>query len=80
MFADWTDRIEKGELPFAKPERPKGVERNAVITMWDWATPKHYQHDAASTDKRTRRLTRTARSMGRPKRAPIIPVLDPVHE
>src|SRR6266576_2087564 len=52
VFANWTDRIKAGELPFAKPERPKGVERNAVYTMWDYATPKYYQHDAISTDKR----------------------------
>ena len=30
-FADWTDRIAAGELPFAKPERPKGIERNLVV-------------------------------------------------
>ena len=24
-FADWTDRIAAGELPFAKPERPQGL-------------------------------------------------------
>jgi hypothetical protein len=35
LYGDWTDRIAKGELPFAKPERPKGVERNVVISMWD---------------------------------------------
>src|SRR5215218_8752236 len=35
-FAEWTDRIAKGELPKAKPSRPQGVERNVVITMWDW--------------------------------------------
>ncbi|MGH9310902.1 MAG: carboxypeptidase-like regulatory domain-containing protein, partial [Vicinamibacterales bacterium] len=34
LFADWTDRIAKGELPPAPP-RPQGLERNAVITMWD---------------------------------------------
>ena len=28
--ADWTDRIAAGELPFAKPERPQGIERNVV--------------------------------------------------
>jgi hypothetical protein len=27
-FADWTDRIAKGELPKAKPPRPEGIERN----------------------------------------------------
>ena len=40
MFADWTDRIAAGELPPAPP-RPQGVERNVVITEWDWATPRH---------------------------------------
>src|SRR3984885_11053888 len=52
VFSNWTDRIAAGELPFDKPERPKGIERNVVFTMWDWASPKHYQHDAISTDKR----------------------------
>jgi hypothetical protein len=27
-FGDWTHRIGKGELPFAKLPRPEGVERN----------------------------------------------------
>ena len=40
MFADWTDRIAKGELPFDKPQRPQGLERNVVITSWEWGTPK----------------------------------------
>src|SRR3981189_1659402 len=44
-YADWTDRIAGGELPFAQPERPKGVERNMVVTMWDFSTPKYYLHD-----------------------------------
>jgi hypothetical protein len=39
MFADWTDRIAAGELPFAKPQRPQGVERNVVVTLWDWGRP-----------------------------------------
>jgi hypothetical protein len=52
MYADWTDRIAKGELPSATPSRPQGVERNVVVTMWDWADPKVYLHDAISSDKR----------------------------
>src|SRR5258708_10972678 len=52
LYADWTDRVAKGELPFAKPERPKGIERNVVITEWGWSTPTHYLHDQISTDKR----------------------------
>jgi hypothetical protein len=51
MFADWTQRIEAGELPPAPP-RPQGVERNVVITVWDWADPKAYLHDVVSTDRR----------------------------
>src|SRR5262244_2887848 len=51
-FANWTDRIAAGELPFAKPDRPQGIERNVVITEWDWADPKVYLHDQVSTDKR----------------------------
>src|SRR5207237_1100706 len=51
MFADWTDRIAGGELPPAPP-RPQGVERNVVITEWDWADPKAYLHDEVSTDRR----------------------------
>ena len=51
LFADWTDRIAKGELPFAKPERPQGIERNFVITLWDWSRPTAYLHDEVSTDR-----------------------------
>ncbi|WP_035657604.1 carboxypeptidase-like regulatory domain-containing protein, partial [Bradyrhizobium sp. STM 3809] len=46
LFAKWTDRIAAGELPFDRPDRPKGIERNVVYTMWDWAAPTRYQHDA----------------------------------
>jgi hypothetical protein len=51
MFADWTDRIAAGEVPPAPP-RPRGIERNVVITLWDWADPKAYLHDLVSTDRR----------------------------
>ena len=40
-FADWTDRIAAGALP-PTPPRPQGIERNVVITLWDWAGPKDY--------------------------------------
>ncbi|MBM3777323.1 MAG: carboxypeptidase regulatory-like domain-containing protein [Acidimicrobiia bacterium] len=50
-FADWTDRIADGEVPPAPP-RPSGVERNVVITQWDWAHPHAFIHDLVSTDKR----------------------------
>src|SRR5690242_9696295 len=51
-FGDWSTRIENGELPFDAPPRPQGIERNVVITQWDWADPKEYLHDEIATDKR----------------------------
>ena len=52
MYADWTDRIAGGELP-EQPPRPKGVERNLVITLWDWGDENtHMVHDVIVTDKR----------------------------
>jgi hypothetical protein len=36
-LADWTDRIATGELPATQPQRPRGVERNVVATVRDWA-------------------------------------------
>jgi hypothetical protein len=52
MFADWSDRVAKGELPTAAPARPQGKERNVVVTMWDWADPHVYLHDDIASDKR----------------------------
>src|SRR5437588_12862996 len=51
VFADWTDRIAAGEVP-PVPPRPQGLERNVVITEWDWADPTAYLHDEVSTDRR----------------------------
>ena len=51
MYADWSDRIAHGELPSATPSRPQGRERNVVVTLWDWADPKVYLHDAIASDK-----------------------------
>jgi hypothetical protein len=80
LYADWTDRIAKGELPFAKPERPKGIERNVVISMWDWSTPKIYLHDAVASDKRNPRLNANGLIYGSPEEAAdVVPVLDPLN-
>jgi hypothetical protein len=51
-FAEWTDRIAAGELPKSKPQRPQGIERNIVISIWDWGDAKTYLHDEIATDKR----------------------------
>jgi hypothetical protein len=51
-FGDWTDRIARGELPHTKPARPQGVERNIVVTTWEWLDDKHYLHDLIASDRR----------------------------
>tara|TARA_B100000809_G_scaffold183194_1_gene180976 strand:- start:14829 stop:17000 length:2172 start_codon:yes stop_codon:yes gene_type:complete len=79
MFADWTDRIVGGELPPAPP-RPEGVERNVVITQWDWADPTTYLHDEASTDKRDPTVNPYGSIYGALEAsADYVPVLDPVN-
>jgi len=51
-YADWTDRIAAGDYPKQAPPRPIGVERNLVISMWDWALPTSRRGDVAATDDR----------------------------
>ncbi|MGY2052685.1 carboxypeptidase-like regulatory domain-containing protein [Methylobacterium sp. JK268] len=79
MYADWTDRIAAGELPFDKPQRPSGIERNLVISLWDWGLPTMYLHDAVSTDKRDPRVNANGPIYGSPEESSdLVPVLDPV--
>jgi hypothetical protein len=78
LFADWTDRIAAGDVP-PVPPRPQGVERNAVITIWDWADPKAYLHDLVSTDRRNPTLNANGLLYGALElSADYLPVLDPV--
>ena len=78
MFADWTDRIAAGAVP-PTPPRPQGIERNVVITEWDWADPKAYLHDEVSTDRRNPTLNANGSIYGSLElSADYLPVLDPV--
>src|SRR5437879_12065863 len=78
LFAEWTDRIAAGELPFAQPERPKGIERNVVVTLWDWSQPTAYLHDEVSTDRRNPRVNANGKLYGSPEDSTdYVPVLDP---
>ena len=45
-FAQWTDDIAKGELPFAQPERPKGVARNLVFVIQQGVQEKKFKESA----------------------------------
>ncbi|MEX0771220.1 MAG: hypothetical protein WD035_10830, partial [Balneolaceae bacterium] len=79
MFADWTDRIGEGEVP-PSPPRPEGVERNVVITQWDWADPKSYLHDLVSTDRRDPTLYPDGKIYGALEASSdYLPVFDPAN-
>src|SRR5580704_810640 len=79
-FGEWTTRIANGELPAQAPPRPQGLERNVVITQWDWADPKAYLHDEISTDKRNPSVNANGLIYGSPEESrDYLPVLDPVH-
>ncbi len=78
MFADWTDRIARGAVPLTPP-RPQGLERNVVITEWDWADPKAYLHDEVSTDRRNPTVNANGSIYGSLElSADYLPVLDPI--
>jgi hypothetical protein len=63
MWADWTD----------------GLERNVVITMWDWADPKAYLHDEIASDKRNPSVNANGPIYGALEAsADYMPVVDPV--
>src|SRR5262249_49916768 len=80
FFGDWTDRIAAGELPAAKPPRPQGVERNLVLTLWDWSTPTSYLHDEISTDRNNPTVNAWGPIYGtNEESSDSVPVLDPVH-
>jgi hypothetical protein len=77
-LGDWTDRIAKGELPKTKPPRPSGVERNIVITSWEWSTPDKYLHDLISSDKRNPTVNAYGPLYGSPEYSTDnMPILDP---
>ena len=77
-FGDWTDRIAKGELPTTKPERPQGVERNIVVSSWEWSEPNKYLHDLISSDRRYPTVNAGGPLYGSPEYSTDnMPILDP---
>jgi len=76
-YADWTDRIAEGAYPKQIPPRPTGVERNLVISMWDWAMPTSRRSDVAATDERNPTLNANGLIYGAIQGSDILAVLDP---
>jgi len=79
LYGDWTDRVAKGELPHAKPQRPQGQERNIVVTLRDWMNEKQYLHDLIASDRRYPTVNAYGPLFGSPEySSDDIPILDPV--
>jgi hypothetical protein len=77
-FGEWTDRIARGELPKHRPERPQGVERNIVVTQWEWSDPKKYMHDLIASDRRKPTINGYGPLFGSPEYSTdLMPILDP---
>ncbi len=76
-FADWTDRIAAGAYPTQAPPRPSGIERNLVISLWDWATPTSGRSDAVATSDHDATQNANGPVYGAIQSADILTVLDP---
>jgi hypothetical protein len=76
-FADWTDRIAAGAYPRQAPPRPAGLERNLVLSLWDWASPTGGRSDAIATDDRHPTMNANGPVYGAIQSADIIATLDP---
>lgn len=77
LFADWTDRIANGEAPKIAPPRPEGVERNLVVTLWDWGTPLDGRSDNVPSDSRTPTVNANGPIYGVSQPTDGLTVLDP---
>ena len=57
---------------------PQGVERNIVVTTWDWLDDKHYLHDLIASDRRYPTVNAYGPLYGSTEYSTdIIPILDP---
>ena len=77
-LADWTDRVAAGEAPSTPPPRPTGVERNLVITLWDWGSEIDGRTDMAAADIRDGQVNAHGPVFGVAEMTDSLTVLDPV--
>ena len=77
MLANWTDRIASGEVP-EQPARPQGLERNVVLTQWEWGTPMTKIHDIIASDKRDPTVNPNGEVYGTDIARDHLTILDPV--
>jgi hypothetical protein len=78
-LAEWSERIQAGDLPASVPPRPHGVERNLVVTVYDWSDTKSYLHDLIVTDRRNPTVNAYGSIYGAAELSTDhLPILDPV--
>ena len=77
-FADWTDRVAAGEAPTVAPPRPAGIERNVVVTLWDWGSPIDGRSDNAASDIRDATVNANGPVYGVAEMTDSLTILDPV--
>lgn len=77
VMEKWGKKIADGETPPAPP-RPQGIERNLVITQWEYGEKYTYAHDVISTDKRKPELYPYGKIYGLDIGNDNLLVLDPV--
>ena len=77
-LADWSDRVAAGEAPSTPPPRPAGVERNLVITLWDWGSEIDGRTDMAAADIRDGRVNANGPVFGVAEMTDSLTILDPV--
>ena len=77
-FATWTEAIAKGEAPRNAPPRPIGVQRNVVISLWDWGSAIDGRADNAAADLRNPRITANGKVYGVSQMNDALMELDPV--
>ena len=76
-LADWTDRIAAGDAPTEAPPRPAGVERNLVITLWDWGSEIDGRTDMAAADIRDGTVNANGPVYGVAEMTDSLTILDP---
>ena len=77
MFAEWSDRVAAGAVP-PTPPRPEGIERNVVVSIWEWGTEIDYIHDEIATDKRNPEVNANGPVYGVNISNDELAILDPV--
>jgi hypothetical protein len=77
VIADWSDRLKAGEVPKTAPPRPAGIERNLVVSMWDWGTPIDGRADLAAADTRNGRSNAKGAVYGVSQMNDALNILDP---